>query len=144
MIFPKNSGQPSCFLDEQGPRDNRLALGRFGEETAEAFLKKKGYRILERNVRTRFGEIDLVAVERGVICFIEVRTRRGDIEHMEALSSVGAAKQKKLSRLAVFFLKEKGWLSKRARFDVVCVGAKDRDHDIALVRNAFPVLERYR
>lgn len=92
----------------------------------------------------RFGEIDLVAVERGVICFIEVRTRRGDAGRMEALSSVDAAKQKKLSRLAVFFLKKKGWLDRGARFDVVCVGARGAASDIALVRDAFPVAERYR
>jgi putative endonuclease len=53
----------------------RQALGRVGESIASAFLEKKGYTILERNWRTPYGEIDLIAQHDDVITFVEVKTR---------------------------------------------------------------------
>ncbi len=53
----------------------RQSLGRFGESIAAAFLEKKGYTILERNWRTPYGEIDLIAMKNDVIAFVEVKTR---------------------------------------------------------------------
>ncbi len=53
----------------------RQTLGRWGEKTAESFLIRKGYRIIGRNVRTPYGEIDLIGEEGGVVAFIEVKTR---------------------------------------------------------------------
>ncbi len=51
------------------------SLGRWGEAVAEAFLLEKGYLIRERNVRTPYGEIDLIAQSGGVLVFVEVKTR---------------------------------------------------------------------
>jgi len=53
-------------------------VGKRGEELACALLKKRGYRILERNARGRYGEIDIVAQRKGCTAFVEVRTRTGD------------------------------------------------------------------
>jgi len=53
-------------------------VGKRGEELACELLKKRGYRILERNVRGRYGEIDIVARRKGCTAFVEVRTRTGD------------------------------------------------------------------
>lgn len=50
-------------------------LGILGEDLAAKFLKKNGYKILERNFRSRFGEIDIVAQEKDVLVFVEVKTR---------------------------------------------------------------------
>lgn len=55
--------------------DHRRSLGRYGESLAAVFLEKKGYLILERNYRTPYGEIDLVALRKEVITFVEVKTR---------------------------------------------------------------------
>ena len=55
--------------------DHRRSLGRYGESLAAIFLEKKGYKILERNYRTSYGEIDLIALHNEVITFVEVKTR---------------------------------------------------------------------
>jgi putative endonuclease len=55
--------------------NHRRSLGRYGESLAAVFLEKKGYKILERNYRTPYGEIDLVALINEVITFVEVKTR---------------------------------------------------------------------
>lgn len=55
--------------------DNRLALGRIGEELAAGFLRRKGHVVLSRNWRCRWGEIDLVTRDHDSIVFIEVKTR---------------------------------------------------------------------
>ena len=58
-------------------RDN-LYLGNLGEDIAADFLKKKGYKIIERNFKKRYGDIDIVAKEGDTISFVEVKTRIGD------------------------------------------------------------------
>lgn len=54
---------------------DNLSLGKYGEDLAEKYLIEKGYEIIERNFRKRYGEIDLVAIEDGFLVFIEVKTR---------------------------------------------------------------------
>ena len=122
---------------------DKIETGRTGEEKAVEFLRKNGYSILERNFRNIFGEIDIVASHKGVVCFIEVRTRRGASKHAEALGSIGFLKQRKLSRLAISFLKEKKWYDRKARFDVVSVSLAQQEDSIKLLKDAFCVTERY-
>jgi putative endonuclease len=118
-------------------------MGADGEEKAAVYLKANGYQILARNFRNRLGEIDIVAREKDVICFVEVRTRRASGSHEEALRSIDAAKQYKLSQMALLFLKERDLLEKKARFDVVSVSWNDEKSDCLLVKDAFCVCERY-
>jgi putative endonuclease len=73
----------------------RQALGGFGERLARAHLEAKGYRVIDRNFRTRECEIDLIARDGDEVVFVEVRTRRGAYEGMAALS-VTRGKQRKL------------------------------------------------
>ena len=56
----------------------RLQLGKHGEEATVKYIKKQGYRILEKNFRTKTGEIDIIAEDKKVVAFIEVKTRTGD------------------------------------------------------------------
>jgi len=83
--------------------DLRLRLGNRGERIAERFLKKKGYRILERQFRTRFGEIDLIAKEGDEIIFVEVKTR-SNVLFGYPEESVTEAKLSKIQRVAEFYL----------------------------------------
>lgn len=53
--------------------------GNFGENKAADFLKEKGYEILERNFSNKFGEIDIIARDKNVLVFVEVKTKRGEI-----------------------------------------------------------------
>ncbi|MFA5038525.1 MAG: YraN family protein [Candidatus Omnitrophota bacterium] len=116
--------------------DQRQQTGRQGEEDAAGFLRKKGYKILARNISTPLGEIDIVAREKDVLCFIEVRTRRGFHGSLAALESVDAAKQRRLIRLALWYMKDKKIENRRVRFDVVAVSPDDFSC-FCLVRNAF-------
>jgi putative endonuclease len=89
--------------------DDRRALGRLGETLAAAHLERRGWRILERNHRTREGEIDLIATRRGTLAFCEVKTlvaRRAPPASGPAhpLECVGPAKQARVRRMARFWL----------------------------------------
>ena len=79
------------------------ALGRFGEEQAARCLTKKGYRVVRRNFRCRFGEIDLIARRRDVLVFAEVKLRRDD-RFAAAREFVTAAKQRRILAAAQLYL----------------------------------------
>jgi putative endonuclease len=95
-------------------------LGRRGEDAAARFLRRLGYRILERSSRSRPGELDLVALDGQTIVFVEVKTRRG-LEAGHPVEAVTPDKQRRLTRLAVTWLKRHHLLEQPARFDVVAV-----------------------
>jgi len=98
----------------------RKLLGNESELLAAKFLESKQYRILDKNVRCSLGEIDIVALDRGVVVFVEVRSSMaGSFGHPK--ESVTLKKRQTLSKVAVWYLKRKGWLERSARFDVVTV-----------------------
>ena len=109
-------------------------VGDTGEASAERFLVERGYRIIERNFRCKLGEIDLVARERGVLCFIEVRSR-GDGEHGHPAETVSWAKQRKVIRAAYAYLDQRRPRFDEARFDVVAIVGDT----IELIRDAWRV-----
>ncbi|RJQ25778.1 MAG: YraN family protein [Peptococcaceae bacterium] len=98
----------------------RQATGRQGEEIAADYLKSKGYRILNRNFRCRLGEIDIIAVDREQLVFIEVRAKSSD-RYGLARESIHGQKQARLRRLAAYYLQAEGKTSQNCRFDVVAV-----------------------
>lgn len=120
---------------------DRSRTGEEGEAAVVAHLERLGYRVLERNLRNYLGEIDIIAEQKGVICFIEVRARQGVQAHENAAASVDRRKQARLSRLALSFLKEKGLLERRARFDVACVSLLD--NSVLLLQDAFCLSDQY-
>ena len=75
-------------------------LGRAGEARAAAYLRERGYRILDQNWRCRDGEIDLVAAHGGQLVFVEVKTRRG-VGFGHPFDAITARKLARLQRLAV-------------------------------------------
>lgn len=113
-----------------------IYLGREGEDLALGFLKKEGYRILAKNYRSRLGEIDIVARDKDTICFVEVKTRQF-LESGEPLEAVNALKQRKISKTALGYLKEKHLLDRKARFDVVAVTYSENKPCLNLIKNAF-------
>lgn len=119
---------------------NRAERGRGGEQLAWDHLRRAGYRLVARNVRSRLGEIDLV-VERGdVLVFVEVRTRSGR-RFGTALESIDGRKRRQVARLAAQFLAQRRLDDRRARFDVVAVEWQDGAPNIEHVENAFEVAE---
>ncbi len=117
----------------------RLQFGREGESAAIAFLKKKGYRILEKNFRSKVGEIDIIAEQAGVIVFIEVKAR-SDHEFGHPFDALTPTKQKKIVQTAQSFLARKRIVDKPMRFDVVALTSDPHGSwKIELLENAFQV-----
>ena len=95
-------------------------MGQHGEELAARHLAQNGYRIIARNYRNRCGEIDLIAREADVFCFIEVKTRASAV-YGGPLEAVSITKQERIARTALIFLQERGLAEAKMRFDVVAV-----------------------
>lgn len=98
-------------------------LGQWGEKLAARYLMKCGYQILDANWRCRFGEIDLIAKEKGYICFVEVKLRKND-RMASAAEFVDARKQKKLRITAQLYLSIHP-TQEQPRFDVIEIYAPD-------------------
>ncbi len=98
----------------------RKTLGQRGEAEAARYLQRLGYLILARSRRLSPGELDLVALDGRTIVFIEVKTRRS-AETGHPSEAVDNIKQRKLTRLAVTFMKRHGLLEHPARFDVIAI-----------------------
>ena len=119
--------------------DQIKSTGKWGEDQAEKYLRKKGYRTIERNFFCRFGEIDLIVSDRTYLVFVEVKTRKSS-EFAEAREFVGAGKQRRVRAAASM------WLSShetelQPRFDVIEIyGTEDmpyRKLQIRQIENAF-------
>jgi putative endonuclease len=112
--------------------------GKVGEEAAVRWLRGEGYLILDRNVVTHAGEIDLVARDGDTLVFLEVKAR-GNALYGPAIAAVGAAKQRRLSRAAALYMATRR-LGGPCRFDVLGLDAVEgeRGWRYTLVRDAFP------
>ena len=113
---------------------NKL-LGKEGEDQAAKFLVKKGYRILERNYRTRNGEIDLITLHEGAVVFVEVKTRTNDAYGAPELA-VNARKQGRMIKAALGYIKYKKLHQVPCRFDVVAISSS-AGQPVELIQNAF-------
>lgn len=119
--------------------DPRHLFGQTSEARAEQLLRNKGYRILERNLRTTLGELDLVAEDAGVLVFVEVKARATEM-FGGALLAVDRRKRAKLVKLASQYLAQRHWMDRICRFDVVLVqGQPSAGCQIEHVPNAFDV-----
>lgn len=116
-----------------------LDLGLRGEEIACGFLKENGYKIIHKNYRSRFGQIDIIAKDKDTLCFVEVKTRR-DTDCGLPKEALTLIKQRQISKLALMFLKENGLMDTRARFDVVSVLFAQEGLKIDLIKDAFEAL----
>ncbi len=96
------------------------ALGAAGEDAAAAWLEARGYQILARNVRSRYGEIDLVVRLGGVVVFVEVKSRTS-ARFGHPAEAVAARKQRRLAHLAAAYLQGAGLEGCEVRFDAIAV-----------------------
>jgi putative endonuclease len=110
--------------------------GKVGEEDAVRWLTAQGFTILERNVVTLVGEIDLVAREGETLCFIEVKAR-GTARYGPAIAAVGPAKQRRICRAAALYLAQHRQPG-ACRFDVLGLDAAEDGWSYTLIRDAFP------
>ena len=117
---------------------NKFLLGRQGEGEAVRYLEKNGYRILHRNLRARFGEIDVVARDGPALCFVEIKTR-SSIRFGFPEESVTGLKRQKLLRLASWYLQSRRPAGhSHVRFDVLSLlSGPDGPARIRLIKGAF-------
>lgn len=112
------------------------SIGRQAEETAALYLESKGYTILEKRFRIRGGEIDLVAMEEGVLVFVEVKYRKTRL-YGRPEDFVDQKKKQKILRAAMFYTAEKKLTDVPMRFDVVAIWEEEGKKKAHLYRNAF-------
>ena len=114
-------------------------IGDYGEKLAADYLKRHGYKIIERNYRSRFFEIDIIAYDGDCLCFVEVKTRNRD-DYGLACEAVNYAKQQKIIKGASAYLASNN-VDSPTRFDVVEVYVKDMHlfsrKKINIIKNAF-------
>lgn len=110
---------------------NKRKTGAAYEEKAAAYLKEKGYCILEKNYRCHLGEIDLIAEENGYLVFIEVKYRRTS-RLGTGEEAVDGRKQRRIVSAAKWYLMEHR-VQWRCRFDVVAMNGTE----ITVIQNAF-------
>jgi putative endonuclease len=115
---------------------NRRELGAAGERAAERALVKKGGRVLARNYRTRFGEIDLIVGFRDLIAFVEVKTRTNAAFGAPS-EAVDSRKQARIAKTAMQYLHQTAGGGARVRFDVVEV----LDGRVRHIEGAFDVFD---
>ncbi len=120
--------------------DPRQSLGKAGEEFAERYLKRQGYAIVERNYRCPLGEIDLIALDKRAVVFVEVKTRRVDTSGAP-LESVNGAKQRRLKRAAQHYLNRHRLHDRDVQFDVVGISLRSDPPAVRHVRHAFDFSE---
>ena len=121
-------------------KDGRRRLGAEGERAAKAFLRAKGFRILHENYTTPLGEIDLIAREREVVVFVEVKARRS-LEFGPPQSSITLTKQRQIVKAAALFLERERLADTPCRFDVVAVTFSGEGRpEVLLIRDAFGVV----
>ncbi|PIQ87805.1 MAG: YraN family protein [Candidatus Omnitrophica bacterium CG11_big_fil_rev_8_21_14_0_20_43_6] len=113
-----------------------LEFGKAAEKAAAEFLKAKGYKILERNYKNKFGEIDIIALQKGVICFLEVKARHS-LELGLPQEAVSGRKQRQICRVAIGYLKSNHLLEQAARFDVLGLLYVNNQPQISLITDAF-------
>ncbi len=114
----------------------RSKIGKRGEDIALKYLKKHKYKILDRNYRCRFGEIDIIARDRDTLVFIEVKLRRCR-DYGTPESAVDERKRRKIERVALDYMMKNDLRDRDIRFDVVAIDMGDKKEDIRLIRNAF-------
>jgi putative endonuclease len=123
------------------PHPSPHALGRIGEELAAAHLVRLGFEIIARNVRTRHGEIDLIAYDGVTLVFAEVKSRRGSSQGprldpaTEPLAGLRAPQCARLRRLAAAWLSDTSSerpVARNIRFDAIGVTLDRQDRLLSL------------
>jgi putative endonuclease len=130
MASPRDHGGPAG-------RATR-AVGEAGEAAAASFLERRGLVILARNLRSRLGEIDLLARDGSTLVFVEVKARRG-VPGDPPEAAVGPRKRARISRLALGYLAARRLGERSCRFDVVGVSLDEagRVTGVRHLRHAF-------
>jgi putative endonuclease len=109
-----------------------VTKGRHGEDSVQEYLQQRGYRILERNYRNHYREVDIIAVKEDVLAFVEVKMRTSR-KFGSGLESVNEAKQHRIISVARSYISKRKLRDYNVRFDVACI----EDDEIQYIEAAF-------
>jgi putative endonuclease len=117
---------------------DRKQRGQAAEDAAARYLQSQGYKIVVRNWRTRHGELDIIAEDRIVLAFVEVRSKKAD-DATTPQETVTGTKQRQVSQAAVAYVSQHNVQDRDCRFDVVEVFLNEdgKPVRINLIKNAF-------
>ncbi len=130
------------LLSKNSSRENLKAtsIGFIGEETAVKLLKKEGYKILERNYKTKMGEIDIIAQDGEYTCFVEVKLRKNDSFGSPG-DFIDERKKSRIIKTAQYYALENNIYDLPLRFDAVLITAdivnNKKDYQAQIIKNAF-------
>jgi putative endonuclease len=137
MMFRKLMGRLRHLFQPDDKKYRGLrGVGQTWERLAEKHLKKAGYRIRDRNVRLKVGEIDIIAEEKGILCFIEVKGR-SSLAFGAPAEAITLEKQRRLYRAAEIYLQRERLREKICRFDVVSILDDGGGETVEILRDAF-------
>ena len=106
-------------------------IGRIGEKIAKKHLRSKGYKVLEENYKTKFGEIDLIVLKNKKITFVEVKTRR--LRPIESpYLSVDWQKQERIRKLALYYIKRKQQDNINLGLDIISIILNEKNRPIEI------------
>lgn len=111
-------------------------LGVLGENLAVAALEERGYAVIARRHRSRYGEIDIIAEHAGVVVFIEVKLRSTDL-FGEAFEAIPPWKRRRIVRVALDYLSRNGLMDRPVRFDVAAIDQRGSRFDVEIIEDAF-------
>ena len=114
----------------------RRALGQQGEEIAARYLQKEGYRILSRNYRTRYGELDIICLKNEALIFVEVKTRRSE-SFGSAEEAITSKKIEHIKKVALLYLTNNQTKYKEIRFDVITILMVNNEPRLNHIQAAF-------
>lgn len=122
---------------------NNKIFGAFGENIAADWLTENGYRVMDRNFSCRAGEIDIIAMQKDTVVFIEVKTRSSN-RFGQPSEAVSASKQRKLVKTALYYMQKNKLLDYMCRFDVMeIIADEEKNSRINLIQDAFQYSGRY-
>jgi putative endonuclease len=122
--------------------NEKQKFGEKSESIAAKYLSKNhGYKILKRNYRNQLGEIDIIAKDGDTLVFVEVKAARTEA-FGNPKCAVTPKKQRKISMVALYYLKSTGQCNAKARFDVAAIRFCENRPIVEVVKNAFELAYR--
>ena len=115
--------------------NHKQQLGIKGECDVQEFLKKQKFKIIEKNYKSKWGEVDIIAQKGDLLIFVEVKTRKN--VYFPISKVVNYSKQQKIIKTAKVFIQNKNIYNKICRFDVATVVSKENNIEIDYIENAF-------
>ena len=119
-------------------KDGRIDIGKRGEAIAREYLQKQQYTILVTNFRCKVGEVDIIAKDKHIVVFVEVRTVTS-AKFGPAYNTVTYPKQQQVKRAALFYISKNNLVNTQFRFDVIGITLNQQtgDYQLEHIQNAF-------